>query len=54
MSSLWTVKETAEFFKVTTKCIDNWCNEGKLEKKRLSGIVRITEDSIKRFIDSSN
>jgi hypothetical protein len=55
MSDLWTVKETAEYFKVTERCIHNWCVEKKLTKKRFSkGVVRITYESIQHLYNSAN
>lgn len=54
MSKLWTVQETAKFFSVTPKCVDNWCREGNLTKKKFGGVVRITLSSIEDFYNSSN
>jgi hypothetical protein len=53
MPKIWTLQETADHFKVTVRCINKWCNEGKLERKKFGGVVRITEASILAFYESS-
>jgi hypothetical protein len=55
MSDLWTIQETAEYFKVTERCIHNWCTQKKLTKKRFSkGVARITYESIQRLYNEAN
>lgn len=46
MSELWTITKTATYFGVTVRCINNWCMEGKLVRKKFGGTVRITYESI--------
>lgn len=49
---LYTVKEVAEYFKVTVQAVHNWINSGKIEYTSTpGGEKRITESAIKKIIN---
>jgi len=44
--TLFTPREVADFFSVTTRTIYNWCEEGKLKYAKVGGVIRIYRFSI--------
>lgn len=48
---IYTVKETAEYFKVTVQAVHNWINSGKLNAiSTPGGEKRVLESEIKRIL----
>lgn len=51
--NLLTVKETAEYLGVSTMTIRRWLKAGKLEGLQFSRDIKITQESIEKFIEQS-
>jgi len=49
MDKLWTVKEVAEYLKVTTTTVNNWIQDGKLKAYKVGGALRIKEVDLIEF-----
>lgn len=54
MDKLYTVNETADYFKVTTVTIHNWINEGFLKAHKVGNNVRIKESEIQRLLEEGS
>ncbi len=50
----YTPEEIARKFKVKKSTVYFWVREGKLEAIRLGSLIRISEESLQKFIDSSS
>jgi len=47
---LYTVKEVADYFRVSRQAVYDWINRGLLRALRLGDRVRIPESALKEFI----
>ena len=50
MSKLLTVKEVADYLRVTRVCVAQWIKAGKLPSTKLGGCRRILETDLESFI----
>lgn len=44
-----TVEQAAEHFKVTTRSIRRWIKNGEIKASKIGGVIRISEEEIKRL-----
>lgn len=44
-----TVEQAAKHFKVTTRTIRRWIKSGELRSSKIGGVIRISEEEIKRL-----
>jgi excisionase family DNA binding protein len=49
----YTIKETAEAFKVTPQSIRMWIKSGKLKAQRIGRPILITEKNLREFLKDS-
>jgi len=49
MERLWTIKEVAEYLKVTTTTVNQWITDKKLKAFKIGGAVRIKETDLIEF-----
>lgn len=54
MSEYYTPAEIAKKFKVNVNTVYYWIREGKLEAVRLGSLIRISEESLEKFIKCSS
>ena len=47
---LFTVREIADHFRVTTRSAYQWIADGKLDAVRVSNRIRVTEDAVQRMM----
>ena len=47
----FTIAEVAEIVEVTTRTVRRWLKSGDLVAHRFGGVVRISEDDLRDFLD---
>lgn len=50
MEELYTIKEVAEYLKVTTDAVHKWVRSGKLKAFKIGGVVRVSKSNLEDFI----
>jgi hypothetical protein len=51
--AIYTIKATAAVFDVSSRTIDDWCNEGKLLPRDLPGHGRFPNEDLEEFLQRS-
>ena len=46
MDELWTIKQVADYFKVSPKTIESWKAKGKIEFVKVNGCLRFRADYV--------
>ena len=51
---MYTIKEIAEKYKVTTTTVYRWIHTGKLQSIKLGDVVRVTDEQLNEFVNMSS
>ncbi|PFW63015.1 DNA-binding protein [Bacillus sp. AFS075034] len=50
---LHTIKEVAEYFRVSDRAVKQWVKDGSLEHYKVGRLVRISEEHVQKFLASN-